>query len=120
MYSDLERQGILALIGLNSEGQIASVEARPIYLAGRGWGTLPTTEQEESILGSFLAVSREILDGSYEHEFYSDVGRHFLQAQWRDLTLAFNRAGMRGVLAKVARLRMGHLRTLFHSNLRSG
>jgi hypothetical protein len=43
-----------------------------------------------------------------------------LQAQWRDLTLAFNRAGMRGVLAKVARLRMGHLRTLFHSNLRSG
>jgi hypothetical protein len=120
IYSDLERQGILALIGLNSEGRIASVEARPIYLADRGWGTIPTREQEESILGSFLAVSREILDGSYEHEFYSDAGRHFLQAQWRDLTLAFNRAGMRGVLAKVARLRMGHLRTLFHSNLRSG
>jgi len=120
IYSDLERQGILALIGLNSEGRMASVEARPIYLAGRGWGTIPTREQEESILGSFLAVSREILDGSYEHEFYSDAGRHFLQAQWRDLTLAFNRAGMRGVLAKVARLRVGHLRTLFHSNLRSG
>jgi hypothetical protein len=120
IYSDLERQGILASIGLNSEGRIASVEARPIYLADRGWGTIPTREQEESILGSFLAVSREILDGSYEHEFYSDAGRHFLQAQWRDLTLAFNRAGMRGVLAKVARLRMGHLRTLFHSNLRSG
>jgi hypothetical protein len=120
IYSDLERQGILALIGLNSEGRIASVEAKPIYLADRGWGTIPTREQEESILGSFLAVSREILDGSYEHEFYSDVGRRFLQAQWRDLTLAFNRAGMRGVLAKVARLRMGHLRTLFHSNLRSG
>ena len=120
IYSDCERQGILALIGLNSEGRIASVEARPIYLAGRGWGTIPTKEQEESILGGFLAVSREILDGSYEHEFYSDAGRHFLQAQWRDLTVAFNRAGMRGVLAKVGRLRLGHLRTLLHSNLRSG
>ncbi len=120
IYSDAEREGLLALIGLNSEGRIASVEAKPVYLAGRGWGTIPTREQEESILSTFLAVSREILDGSYEHGFYSDAGRHFLQAQWRDLRLAFNRAGLRGVLAKVGRLRMGHLRTLFHSSLRSG
>jgi Bacterial capsule synthesis protein PGA_cap len=120
IYSELEREGLLALIGLNSEGRIASVEAKPIYLAGPGWGTIPTREQAESILSNFLAVSREILDGSYEHGFYSDAGRHFLQAQWRDLSLAFNRAGLRGVLSKVGRLRMGHLRTLFHSNLRSG
>jgi hypothetical protein len=120
IYSELEREGLLALIGLNSEGRIASVEAKPIYLAGPGWGTIPTREQAESILSNFLAVSREILDGSYEHGFYSDAGRHFLRAQWRDLTLAFNRAGLRGVLSKVGRLRMGHLRTLFHSNLRSG
>ena len=120
IYSDLEREGLLASIGLNSEGRIVSVEAKPIYLVGRGWGTIPTSEQAESILGTFLAVSREILDGSYEHGFYSDAGRHFLQAQWRDLSLAFNRAGLRGVLSKVARLRMGHLRTLFHSGLRSG
>jgi hypothetical protein len=120
IYSDLEREGLLALIGLNSEGRIVSVEAKPIYLAGPGWGTIPTREQAESILASFLAVSREILDGSYEHSFYSDAGRHFLQAQWRDLSLAFNRAGLRGVLSKVARLRMGHLRTLFHSGSRSG
>jgi len=120
IYSDLEREGLLASIGLNSEGRIVSVEAKPIYLVGRGWGTIPTSEQAESILGTFLAVSREILDGSYEHGFYSDAGRHFLRAQWRDLSLAFNRAGLRGVLSKVARLRMGHLRTLFHSGLRSG
>jgi hypothetical protein len=120
IYSDLEREGLLALIGLNSEGRIASVEAKPIYLAGRGWGTIPTREQAESILGRFLAASREILDGSYEHGFYSDTGRHFLQAHWRDLSLAFNRAGLRGVLSKVRRLRMGHLRALLHSNLRSG
>ena len=120
IYSDLEREGLLASIGLNSEGRIVSVEAKPIYLVGRGWGTIPTSEQAESILGTFLAVSREIMDGSYEHGFYSDAGRHFLQAQWRDLSLAFNRAGLRGVLSKVARLRMGHLRTLFHSGLRSG
>jgi len=120
IYSELEREGLLVLIGLNSDGRIVSVEAKPIYLAGRGWGAIPSGEQAESILASFLAVSREILDGSSEHGFYSDVGRHFLQAQWRDLSLAFNRAGVRGVLAKVARMRIGHLRTLFHSSLRSG
>jgi len=120
LYSASEREGLLAVIGLNSEGRIASVEAKPIYLTSPGWGTIATQEQAESILSSFLTVSREILDGSYEHGFYSDAGRHFLQAQWRDLTLAFNRAGLRGVLSKVRRLRVGHLRTLFHSSLRSG
>jgi Bacterial capsule synthesis protein PGA_cap len=120
LYSASEREGLLAVIGLNSKGRIASVEAKPIYLTGPGWGTIATREQAESILSSFLTVSREILDGSYEHGFYSDAGRHFLQAQWRDLTLAFNRAGLRGVLSKVRRLRAGHLRTLFHSSLRSG
>ena len=119
LYSDLEREGLLAVIGLNSEGRVASVEARPLYLAGPGWASLPTKEQEQTILGGFLAVSREILDGSYERAFYKDLGSHFLHAQLRDLSLAFSRAGMRGVFSKLARLRLGHLRTLFHSSMRA-
>jgi hypothetical protein len=119
LYSDIEREGLLAVIGLNSEGRLVSVEARPLYLAGPGWATLPTKEQEQTVLGRFLAVSREILDGSYERAFYKDLGSHFLEAHMRDLSLAFSRAGMRGVFSKLARLRLGHLRTLLHSGMRA-
>jgi hypothetical protein len=119
LYSDLEREGLLAVIGLNSDGRVASVEAEPLYLAGPGWATLPPKEQEQAILARFLAVSREILDGSYEHAYYKDLGSNFLQAHLRDLSLAFNRAGMRGVFSKLARLRVGHLRTLLHSSPRT-
>ena len=120
MYSELEREGLLASIGLNSEGRVVLVEAKPLYLTGRGWASIPTREQEESILARFFTASREILDGSYKREFYKDVGENFFETHWRDLRLAFNRAGIRGVLSKVARLRKGHLRTLLHSSVRTG
>jgi len=120
MYSELEREGLLASIGLNSEGRVVLVEAKPLYLAGRGWACRPTREQEESILARFFTASREILDGSYKREFYKDVGENFFETHWRDLRLAFSRAGIRGVLAKVARLRKGHFRALLHSTVRTG
>jgi len=120
MYSELEREGLLASIGLNSEGRVVLVEAKPLYLTGRGWASIPTREQEESILARFFTASREILDGSYKREFYKDVGENFFETHWRDLRLAFNRAGIRGVLSKVARLRKRHLRTLLHSSVRTG
>ena len=120
MYSELEREGLLASIGLNSDGRVVLVEAKPLYLAGRGWASTPTREQEESILARFFTASREILDGCYKREFYNDVGEDFLQTHWRDLRLAFSRAGIRGVLSKVARLRKGHFRTLLHSTFRTG
>ena len=119
LYSDIEREGLLAVIGLNSEGRVASVEAKPLYLAGPGWATVATKEQEHDILSRFLAVSREVLDGSYEHAFYKDIGSNFLHTHARDLQIAFSRAGLRGVISKLLRLRPGHLRTLFHSNVRA-
>ena len=120
MYTELEREGLLASIGLNSEGRVVLVEAKPLYLAGRGWASTPTREQEESILARFFTASREILDGSYQREFYKDVGENFFETHWRDLRLAFSRAGIRGVLSKAARLRKGHFRALLHSTVRSG
>ena len=120
MYSELEREALMASIGINSEGRVVQVEAKPLYLAGRGWASIPTREQEESILARFLSVSREILDGSYKQAFYKDIGENFLQTHWRDLRLAFSRAGVRGVLQKVARLRKGHFRALLHSSVRTG
>ena len=120
MYSELEREGLFALIGLNAAGRVVSVEAIPLYLSGRGWTTIATREQEESINARFFAVSREILDGSYQHGFYNDIGENFVQVHWRDLQLAFSRAGMRGVLAKLSRVRKSHFRALLHSSVRTG
>jgi hypothetical protein len=120
MYSELEREGLLASIGLNAQGRVVSVEAKPLYLSGLGWTSIATREQEESISARFFAVSREILDGSYQHAFYNDIGENFVQAHWRDLRLAFSRAGMRGVLAKLSRVRKSHFRALLHSSIRTG
>jgi hypothetical protein len=120
IYSGLEREGLLASIGLNSEGRIVSAEVKPLYLAGPGWGSIPAREQEEAILSRFFSVSREILDGSYERAFYSDVGTNFVQSQLRDLRLAFTRGGMRGVLSKLTRVRRSHFRTLLHTSIGTG
>lgn len=114
IYSELEREGLLAVVGVNLDGRIASLEVKPIFLSGPGWGTIPAPAQAEPILGRFLTVTREVLDGSYEHGFYDDTGRDFLHTHWRDVRLAYNRAGVRGVLSKLVRLRMAHLRTLLH------
>jgi Bacterial capsule synthesis protein PGA_cap len=116
IYGDLEREGLLASIGLNSEGRVVSVEAKPLYLAGRGWAAIPTNKQKESIVSRFLSISREIRDGSYEDAFYKDIGQDFLRKHWRDLCLAFNRAGFRGIIAKLSRIRIRHFRTLLHSH----
>jgi hypothetical protein len=117
IYSDLEREGLVAVVGVNSEGGPASVEIQPIFLSGPGWGSVPTPAQAESILGRFLTISLEVLNGSYEHGFYEDTGKDLLRTHWRDLRLAFGRAGLRGIFSKLTRLRFGHIRTLMHRSL---
>jgi len=40
-------------------------------------------------------------------------------AQWRDVRIAFERAGLRGILNKLTRMRPAHVRRLYHKSLRS-
>lgn len=117
LYSPLEHEGILGVIALDEIGEICEVEARPIYLDEHGWGTVPTAEQKAVILDRFQRVSASIRDDSYRHAFYRDVSRDMMGAQWRDTRLAFQRAGFRGLLRKLARMRPAHVRRLYHKSL---
>jgi Bacterial capsule synthesis protein PGA_cap len=119
LYSSLEHEGILAVIALNADGEICQVEARPIYLDGQGWGTVPARLQGELISERFRTVSIAIDDGSYREAFYRDVSRDLMGTQWRDVRVAFARAGLRGILGKLARMRPAHFRRLYHKSLAS-
>jgi len=119
VYSPLEQEGILAVASLDASGRVAEVEARPLVLDRHGWGTAPSTLESRPILDRFEAVSGSIRDGSYRQEFYREVSRDLMGTQWRDLRVAFERAGLRGVLKKLTRMRPAHLRRLYHKSLAS-
>ena len=117
LYSPLEHEGILATIALDLGGEICQVQARPIYLDSRGWADVPSAEQKGIMLDRFHAVSASIEDGSYRHAFYRDVSEGLINTQWRDTRLAFQRAGLRGLLRKLSRMRPAHIRRLYHKGL---
>lgn len=117
LYSPLEHEGILATVALDAAGEICQVGARPIYLDERGWATVPTAEQQGIILDRFHRVSASIADGSYRQTFYRDVSKDMMGSQWRDARLAFQRAGFRGLLRKLSRMRPAHVRRLYHKSL---
>jgi capsule synthesis protein PGA_cap len=118
-YSPLEHEGILARISLDASGAVSEVEAQPIYLDERGWGTVPSQQESEMVLNRFRAISASLEDGSYRQQFYRDISRDMMGAQWRDVRIAFERAGLRGILNKLTRMRPAHVRRLYHKSLRS-
>jgi hypothetical protein len=119
LYSPLEHEGILAAIALDANGAICQVEAQPIYLDAQGWGTVPSTQESRIIADRFRTVSAAIEDGSYREAFYRDVSRYLMGTQWRDVRVAFERAGLRGILNKLTRMRPAHFRRLYHKSLAS-
>ena len=119
LYSPLEHEGIIAVVSLDSSGAVCEVEARPVLLDERGWGTVPSLPESRTILARFQAVSESIHDGSYRQTFYHDVSRDLMGTQWRDARVAFQRAGLRGILKKLTRMRPAHLRRLYHKSLTS-
>jgi hypothetical protein len=119
LYSPLEHEGIVAAISLDASGAICEVEARPVYLDERGWGLVPSPQQSARILERFRSVSASIRDGSYRQAFYRDLSRDLVGTQWRDVRVAFQRAGLRGILRKLTRMRPAHFRRLYHKSLTS-
>ena len=119
LYSPLEHEGVLAAIALDANGMICQVAARPIYLDARGWGTVPSAEESRIVAERFEAVSAAVEDGSYREGFYREVSRDLMGIQWRDMRVAFQRAGLRGIFSKLTRMRPAHLRRLYHKSLAS-
>jgi len=119
LYSPLEHEGIVAAISLDASGGVSAVEARPIYLDERGWGRVPSTQESATILDRFKKISASIQDGSYRQTFYRDMSRDLVGTQWRDVRVAFRRAGLRGIFQKLTRMRPAHVRRLYHKGLAS-
>jgi poly-gamma-glutamate capsule biosynthesis protein CapA/YwtB (metallophosphatase superfamily) len=112
MYTALEREGILVVVGLDGQGAIARIEARPIHLAETGWGTVPDLETSGIISQRFLRFSEEIVDGSFKRFFYEDTGQNLFRRQFRDAQVAFRQGGVKGLARKLRRLRVRHLHRL--------
>lgn len=110
----LEREGLVAVAGLDEHGDLARMEIHSILLGATGFGEIPGADLSETILDRFSSLSDEISDHSFERLFYQDVSRGLLQLYSRDARSAFHQNGFRGVVRKASRLRMRHIRRLLH------
>jgi hypothetical protein len=114
LYSDLEREGLIAVLGVDRDGRPASLEVRPVTLVGPGWGAVPDGAARRVILDRFWQVSDSIRDGSSAQQFYDDMSSGLVRRQLRDVRAAFRRAGLAGVVRKLGRLRRRHVVRLWH------
>jgi capsule synthesis protein PGA_cap len=117
IYSPLEREGLVIVIGIRNPGEITRVEAHPIFLAETGWGTIPEPAEADAILDRFMSLSQEICEGSYHQLFYRDTGKGLFGRQFRDIQVAFENGGVRGVASKLSRVRMRHLIRVLHKSI---
>jgi poly-gamma-glutamate capsule biosynthesis protein CapA/YwtB (metallophosphatase superfamily) len=115
MYTPLEREGMVAVIGLNAKGELTRISANPVALTDSGWGAVPTPQQEKATLERFLTVSEHISSGSYRQRFHQDIGKGLFKGAFRDFRAAFRATGMQGVLQKFGRVRMRHLSRAIHA-----
>ena len=109
-----EREGLVVNVGLDASGRLARVEVRPVVLDETGFGTIPTTEAGARILSRFQHLSRELIDGSYEERFYCDMSQGLLRLYARDIRSAYQHAGFKGLVRKMRRVRIRHVRRLVH------
>ena len=112
--SQLEREGIVVVAALSGEGKLVSLEVRPILLDQGGFGTVPSADESATILNRFDSLSKEMIDGTYEKQFYREVGRGLGRLYLRDAQAAFSSSGLRGLARKATRLRIRHVKRLLH------
>jgi len=112
--SPLEREGLIIVAGFHADGRLARVEVRPVLIGENGFGEVPSWETGQEILHRFDRLSNEIADGSARRLFYQDLSRGIAQLYIRDLSAAFRASGLRGLIGKVGRLRMRHVRRVVH------
>ena len=112
-YTPLESEGILAVLGLDEDGRLVSVEARPVALQPDGWGSAADGEAAEAILQRFTRLSEEIRTGEYQRLFYQEVSQSLVSHQLHDTLRAFQQGGCAGILQKLKRLRGRHFVQLY-------
>ena len=117
LYSDLEREGLVIIAGMDKSGSIVQVEVTPIHLQESGWGQIASANPATQILERFSGLSQEIVQGSYRQRFYQDIRTNLLQRQFSDIKAAVRNGGIRGLAVKLGRIRMRHLNRVFRHRL---
>lgn len=114
IYSELEREGLLLVIDLDSSGSIKNIGIRSIYLDSLGMGSIPSVEVNRRILQRFEKVSAEISEGSYVHLYYQEMSQGILHKLASDVFIAFRKAGPKSIVHKLRRLRMRHIKLILY------
>lgn len=117
LYSPLEHEGLVVVLGLDAEGTLTSLEVRPVHLTPDGWGTVPKGLSSQTIEERFLQVSREIASGAFRHRFYEEVSRGFFRRQFKDFKAAIRNGGLWGAAQKIGRLRKRHIKRIIQAAL---
>jgi poly-gamma-glutamate capsule biosynthesis protein CapA/YwtB (metallophosphatase superfamily) len=106
----LEREGLIVVVGIASQGSLARVEMRPVLLDESGFGQVPDPVMSATILERFRSLSHEIEDGSSARHFYNDMAQGLVRIYLRDLHAALHHSGFRGMARKAGRVRMRHVK----------
>ncbi|HUO35368.1 MAG TPA: CapA family protein [Candidatus Acidoferrum sp.] len=117
IYSPLEREGLVVVLGVDSKGEIVRLEVRPVHLQDVGWGTVPDPSVAHKIEQRFTKLSQEIASGEFASRFYSEVSRGFFHRHLRDFRTAIRNGGLRGAVLKMGRLRKRHLKRMIQAAL---
>jgi hypothetical protein len=108
----LEREGLIVVVAITSQGSLARVEVRPVLLDESGFGQVPDPAMSATILERFCHLSDEIEDGSSARHFYSDMSQGLVRIYLRDVRTALRQSGIRGIARKAGRMRMRHVKRL--------
>ena len=115
--SPIEREGLIVVAGLKTDGSLGSLEVKPVLLAPSGFGEVPSDEAGQTILHRFQQLSEEIADGSFQKLFYREISQSIVKLYFRDASAAFRASGLGGLARKTGRVRLRHLRRLAHGFL---
>lgn len=109
-YGPLECEGLVVVLGISREGTLVSVAVNPVFITETGWGAQPEPSTRRMILERFRDLSICIGDDSYRKMFYRDIGQGLFTRQMKDVAAAFRNCGVQGVLKKLGRTRLRHVR----------
>jgi hypothetical protein len=112
--SPMEKEGLIVVAGLSSEGKLVSIEVRPVLLDYTGFGNIPSAANGAIILERFRRLSAEFKDDSYKKHFYGEISQGLGELYMRDARAAFRSAGVRGLAHKASRIRVRHVKRLIH------
>ena len=109
-----EREGIIVTASLGADASLATLEVHAVKLDNSGFAAVPAPGERSAILARFHDLSREISDGSYQRMFYDEVGQNLGDLYLRDVRAAYRQGGVAGLVKKAGRIRLTHMKRLFH------